>query len=147
MLSLHRLERKQKNIQIHFEFAYFSFFRYSFGIETINTFIHSVDPPKTIPDSRPKWEKCIPVFRPKTSQKPYPMGRHIPIWLIEESTPPSRGNMWYFQRNCFIFKVKILKEVRFSESLLILLEIRFVWNNGGQKHSPRPVSNVVLLPC
>ena len=40
-----------------------------------------------------------------------------------------------FQRNCFIFKVKILKEVRFSESLLILLEIRFVWNNGGQKHS------------
>ena len=31
--------------------------------------------------------------------------------------------------------MKILKEVRFSESLLILLEIRFVWNNGGQKHS------------
>ena len=26
----------------------------------------------------------------------------------------------------------MLKEVRFSESLLILLEIRFVWNNGGQ---------------
>ena len=45
------------------------------------------------------------------------------------------GNVWYFQRNCFIFKVKVLKEVRFSESLLILLEIWFVWNNGGQKHS------------
>ena len=45
------------------------------------------------------------------------------------------GNMWYFQRNGFIFNVKILKEGRFSESLLILLEIRFVWNNGGQKHS------------
>ena len=30
----------------------------------------------------------------------------------------SVGNMWYFQRNGFIFKVKILKEVRFSESLL-----------------------------
>ena len=43
--------------------------------------------------------------------------------------------MCYFQRNCFIFNVKILKEVRFSESLLILLEIRFVWNNGSQKHS------------
>ena len=40
--------------------------------------------------------------------------------------------MLYFQRNCSIFNVKILKEVRFSESLLILLEIRFVWNNGGQ---------------
>ena len=31
-----------------------------------------------------------------------------------------------FQRHGFIFKVKILKEVRFAESLLILLEIRFV---------------------
>ena len=29
----------------------------------------------------------------------------------------------------------MLKEVRFSESLLILREIRFVWNNGGKKHS------------
>ena len=31
--------------------------------------------------------------------------------------------------------MEILKEVRFPESLLILLQIRFVWNNGGQKHS------------
>ena len=45
------------------------------------------------------------------------------------------GNMWYFQRNGLIFKVKILKENRLWESLLILLEIRFVWNNGAQKHS------------
>ena len=42
-------------MQIHFKFAYFSFFPYSFGIETINTLIHS------IPNSRPKWAKCIPV--------------------------------------------------------------------------------------
>ena len=42
--------------------------------------------------------------------------------------------MSYFQRNGFIFNVKILKEVRFSESLLILLEIRFVWNNGGAQY-------------
>ena len=60
--------------------------------------------------------------------------------------------MLYFQRNCFIFKVKILKEVRFSESLLILLEIRFVWNNGGQKHSLSidvrcPVSGQFFLCC
>ena len=32
-----------------------------------------------------------------------------------------------------MFNVKILQEVKFSESLLILLEIRFVWNNGGQQ--------------
>ena len=42
-------------MQIHFEFAYFSFFPYSFGIETINTLIHS------IPNSRPKWAKCMSV--------------------------------------------------------------------------------------
>ena len=42
-------------MQIHFKFAYFSFFPYSFGIEMINTLIHS------IPNSRPKWAKCIPV--------------------------------------------------------------------------------------
>ena len=34
-----------------------------------------------------------------------------------------------------IFKETVLYCVRFSERLLILLEIRFVWNNGGQKHS------------
>ena len=38
---------------------------YSFGIETINTFITLCSSLKTIPDSRPKWAKCIPVFRPK----------------------------------------------------------------------------------
>ena len=46
--------------------------------------------------------------------------------------------MGYFQRNCFIFEVKILKEVRLSENSSILVEIRFFlffWNNGGQKHS------------
>ena len=50
----------------------------------------------------------------------------------------SEANVWYFQRNCFIFNVKILKEVRFPESSLILLQIRlirFAWNNGGQKHT------------
>ena len=62
------------------------------------------------------------------------------------------GDMSYFQRNGFIFNVKILKEVRFSESLLILLEIRFVWNNGAQKHSLSidvrcPVSGQFFLCC
>ena len=27
-------------------------------------------------------------FQTKTAQKPYPLGRHIPIWQIQESTPP-----------------------------------------------------------
>ena len=37
----------------------FLFISYSFGTETINTFVH---PPSS--DSRPKWAKFIPVFRP-----------------------------------------------------------------------------------
>ena len=41
----------------------------------------------------------------------------------------------FFKETALFSKVKILKEVRFSKSLLILLEIRFVWNNGDQKHS------------
>ena len=64
------LEHKQKIIQIHFEFACFLFFSYSFGNETLNTFTHSVVPSKTITDSRPKTAKCIPVFRPKRHKNP-----------------------------------------------------------------------------
>ena len=72
VLSLLRLERKQSIIQIHFEFAYFSFFlSYSLGIETINTFIHSLS-----------YLENHTLFQTKTAQKPYPMGRHIPVRLI-----------------------------------------------------------------
>ena len=41
MLSLLRLERKQKNYSNPFRIRIFLFLSYSFGIETINTFIHS----------------------------------------------------------------------------------------------------------
>ena len=44
--------------------------------------ITPVVPSKTIPDSRTKWAKCIPVFGPKRLTNIYPSGRHIPIWLI-----------------------------------------------------------------
>ena len=40
------------------------------GIETINTSIYSVVPSKTIPDSRPKWAMCLPLFRPKRRKNP-----------------------------------------------------------------------------
>ena len=49
-----RLERKQNNYSNPFRIRIFLSLSYSFGIETINTFIHSVAPSKTIPDSRPK---------------------------------------------------------------------------------------------
>ena len=55
------------------------------------------------------------------------------------------GNMSYFQRKCFIFKVKILKGVRLSENS---------FNNGDQKHSlgtdvevPSSIQPVFSLLC
>ena len=30
-------------------------------------------------------------FQTKTTQKPYPVGRHIPIWLMQGSKPPPPG--------------------------------------------------------
>ena len=58
MSSLLRLERKQKNC---LRIRIFLFSRcYSFGIETVSTFIRSVVPSKTIPDSRPKWGSPYP---------------------------------------------------------------------------------------
>ena len=61
----------------------------TFRIETINTLIHSRSSLENhIPFSRPKWTKSIPSrFQTKTPQKPNPLGRHIPIWLIYERTP------------------------------------------------------------
>ena len=77
-------------IQILFKFAYFSFFPYSFGIETINTFIHSVVSSKTIPDSRPEWAKCIPVFRPKRRKNPTRWGGTYLYGLYKGVPPPPR---------------------------------------------------------
>ena len=53
-----RLGRQQKD----FEFAYISV-SYSFRIEMTNAFIHSHY--SSLPDSRPKRAKSLPVFRPK----------------------------------------------------------------------------------
>ena len=52
-------------------------FLYSFGIETINTFIHS----------RISLEKHTR-FQTKTAQKPYPLGRHIPNYMAYKRKYP-----------------------------------------------------------
>ena len=88
MLSLLRLERKQKNYSNPFRIRIFLFLSYSFGIETINTFIHSVVPSKTISDSRPKWAKCIPVSD-QNGAKTLPDGAaHTYMAYIREYPPP-----------------------------------------------------------
>ena len=152
MLSLHRLERKQKIIQGHFEFAYFSFFPYSFGIEIINTFIHPVDPSKTIPDSRPKWAKFIPVFRPKQRKNPTRWGRTDQMAYRGQYSPTPGVTCDIFKETVLYLKRRYLEKSGSQKVYLILLEIRFVWNNGGQKHSLSidvrcPVSYNCSLAC
>ena len=60
MLSLLRLESKHKNYSNPLRIRIFLFLSFSFGIEMINTFIHSVVPSKTIPAFRPKRPKTLP---------------------------------------------------------------------------------------
>ena len=82
MLSLLILELKQMNSSNPFRVRIVFFLSYLFGIETINTFIHSVVTSKTIPDSlrfQTKMGKVHTRFQTKTAQNPYPMRRHIPI--------------------------------------------------------------------
>ena len=93
--SLLRLEQQQKRfLKIHVEIAYFSFFlSYSFGIETINTFVHSRSSLVNHTLFQTKMNKVCNRFQTKTAQKPYPLGRHILIWHIsigEYPPPPPR---------------------------------------------------------
>ena len=64
MLSLLRLELKQKTLHIYFEFAYFSFFRTHLELKTINTFKHSHARFKT------KMGKVYTRLQTKTAQIP-----------------------------------------------------------------------------
>ena len=100
MLSLLRLECKQKNYSNSFGIRIFLFLSYSFGIETRNRFIDSAVPSKTIPDSRPKWAKC---FRPK-QRKTLPNGaEHTYMAYIREYPPnhltPKKQNLYLRRRN------------------------------------------------
>ena len=64
-LSLLRLERKQNSSSNPFRFRIFLCLSYSIGMETVNFSSVPMVPSKPIPDSRPKWAQCTPVFRPK----------------------------------------------------------------------------------
>ena len=82
MLSLLRLERKQTNSSNPFRIRIFLFLSYSFGIETINTFIHSRSSLENHTRFQTKMGKVYTRFQTKTAQKPYPTGRHIPNQLL-----------------------------------------------------------------
>ena len=91
MLSLPRLERKQEKLfhTFQFEFTYFSFFLYSFGIETINTFIHSRVVPARKPYPIP--DQSVDPFSDQNGAKTLPDGAaHTCMGYIREYPPGVR---------------------------------------------------------
>ena len=53
-----------------------------FGIETISTFIHFRSFLKNHTRFQTNMSKIYTLFRPKRHKNNFPLGRHIPIWLI-----------------------------------------------------------------
>ena len=88
MSSFLRLERKQKISSNAFRIRKFLLRFYSFGIETINTFILPRSSLENHTRFQTKMGKVYTRFQTKKDKKPYPFGRYIPIWLIWESSPP-----------------------------------------------------------
>ena len=70
--------------QIPFRIRIFLFFSYSFGIKTINTFIHYRNSLENHTRFQTKMGKVYTRFQTKMAQTPYPLalGRHILICLI-----------------------------------------------------------------
>ena len=94
MLSSFRLERKQKNYSHPFRVRIFLFVSYSFGTETVNTFIHSVVPATQIM-FQTKMGKVYTRLQTKTAQKPLPDGEAHTCMAYIWGVPPGawlRGN-------------------------------------------------------
>ena len=84
-LSIHQQDRTKKISQNPFLICVFFFFPLHLELKPVNTFIQSDlrVPSRTVPDSKPKWAKSIPVFRPKGRKNPFLWGgTYIIIWLI-----------------------------------------------------------------
>ena len=77
----------------HFEFAYFSFFLTHLELKRKLRSYTSVVPSKTIPDSRPKWVKCIFVFRPKRRKNPTRWGGTYVAYIRESPPPPPKCDL------------------------------------------------------
>ena len=89
MLSLLRLERKQNNCSNRFRIGIFFFLSCSFGIETINTFVHSRSSVKNHTRFQTKMGEVYTRFQTKTAQKPYHWEWHIPkIYILYKGVPP-----------------------------------------------------------
>ena len=78
IITLIRAQNK-KNSSSPFRIRMFLFLSYSFGIETINTFIDCRSSLENHTRPQTKMVKVNTRFLTKTAQKRYPMGRDIPI--------------------------------------------------------------------
>ena len=102
MLSLLRLERKQTNSSKPFRIRIFLFLSYSFGIETINIFLHSRSSRSYHSRFQTKISKVYTRFQTKMAQKPYPMpgAAHIYIAYIREYPRPPGGGSSRLYKFC-----------------------------------------------
>ena len=106
MLSLLRLERKQTNYSNPFRIRIVVFLSNSFEIETINTFIHSTVPWKTITRIQTKMSKMYTRFRTKTAQEPRGGGYSIYPWVGRCGVAPH--TLTLFKTNIADFPTRFL---------------------------------------
>ena len=87
-----QIRAKTKKLFKPFRIRIFLFLPYSFGVETINTFIHSVVPLKTIPDFRPNAQRVYS-FSDQNGAKTIPDegGTHLYGLYKGEPPPPDPG--------------------------------------------------------
>ena len=75
-----RSEHKPKIYSNAFRIRIFLFRSFSFRIDTINTLIRS----RSSLENHTRFQRKIyTCFRTEKVHKPYPLGRHIPIWLLK----------------------------------------------------------------
>ena len=74
-------------LKIHLEFAYYTCLLIHLDLKLRTRSCKTVVP-STIPDSRPKQVKCVPVFRPKWLKNPTLWGSTYPYTVFIREHPP-----------------------------------------------------------
>ena len=132
MLSLLRLERKQTNSSNAFRIRIFLLLSYTFEIETINMFIHSTVPWKTINRIETKMSKVYTRFRTKTAQEPYPMGGTY-LYGLYKGVPPPPG---YSKRRILCF---------YQDQTVDILSVLVSSRKGSRIELKFPLTLVTLI--
>ena len=88
-----------------------------------------VVPPKTIPDSRQKWAKCISVLRPKRRKNPTRSGDTY-LYSLYKGVPPRDQNMWFFFLPYFLTDSLFSSE---NKTLLYLRPLKYDVRAEGSK--------------